>query len=93
MYIYISVDLFISLYILYLYSHLRPSNIGKDGHISGVLLLDRDRLEVVAVHRGQQVELGQQLEPEQEIEVDALRVKIISRGCFERCCSNKKTPP
>jgi len=24
-------------------------------------------------------------------EVDALGVIIISRGCFERCCSNKKT--
>jgi len=26
-------------------------------------------------------------------EVDALGVIIISRGCFERCCSKKKTPP
>jgi len=26
-------------------------------------------------------------------EVDALGVITISRGCFERCCSNKKTPP
>ena len=26
-------------------------------------------------------------------EVDALAVITISRGCFERCCSNKKTPP
>jgi len=29
----------------------------------------------------------------QKIEVDALGVIIISRGCFERCGSNKKTPP
>ena len=27
------------------------------------------------------------------IEVDALVVITISRGCFERCGSNKKTPP
>ena len=26
-------------------------------------------------------------------EVDALGVITISRGCFERCCSNKKTLP
>jgi len=26
-------------------------------------------------------------------EVDALGVITISRGCFERCCSNKKTSP
>jgi len=26
-------------------------------------------------------------------EVDALGVRTISHGCFERCCSNKKTPP
>jgi len=26
-------------------------------------------------------------------ELDALGVLNISRGCFERCCSNKKTPP
>jgi len=26
-------------------------------------------------------------------EVDALGVITSSRGCFERCCSNKKTPP
>jgi len=26
-------------------------------------------------------------------EVDALSVNTTSRGCFERCCSNKKTPP
>jgi len=26
-------------------------------------------------------------------EVDALGIITISRGCFERCCSNKKTPP
>jgi len=26
-------------------------------------------------------------------EVDALGVITISRGCFERCCSNKKAPP
>ena len=26
-------------------------------------------------------------------EVDALGVMTISHGCFERCCSNKKTPP
>ena len=26
-------------------------------------------------------------------EVDALGVITIPRGCFERCCSNKKTPP
>jgi len=26
-------------------------------------------------------------------EVDTLGVITISRGCFERCCSNKKTPP
>jgi len=26
-------------------------------------------------------------------EVDALGVITICRGCFERCCSNKKTPP
>jgi len=26
-------------------------------------------------------------------EVDALSVITISRGCFERCCSNKRTPP
>jgi len=26
-------------------------------------------------------------------EVDALGVITISRGCFERCGSNKKTPP
>jgi len=26
-------------------------------------------------------------------EVDALSVITISRGCFERCGSNKKTPP
>jgi len=26
-------------------------------------------------------------------EADALGVITISRGCFERCCSNKKTPP
>ena len=28
-----------------------------------------------------------------KFEVDALGVIIISRGCFERCGSNKKTPP
>ena len=28
-----------------------------------------------------------------QIEVDALGVITISRGCFERCGSNKKTPP
>jgi len=28
-----------------------------------------------------------------KIEVDALGVVTISRGCFERCGSNKKTPP
>ena len=28
-----------------------------------------------------------------KIEVDALGVITISRGCFERCGSNKKTPP
>jgi len=28
-----------------------------------------------------------------ERDVDALGVIIISRGCFERCCSNNKTPP
>ena len=28
-----------------------------------------------------------------KIEVDALGVITIFRGCFERCCSNKKTPP
>jgi len=28
-----------------------------------------------------------------QLEVEVLRVIIISRGCFERCCSNKKTPP
>ena len=27
-----------------------------------------------------------------DIEVDALGVITISRGCFERCGSNKKTP-
>ena len=27
------------------------------------------------------------------IEVNALGVITISRGCFERCGSNKKTPP
>ena len=26
-------------------------------------------------------------------EVDALGVITVSRGCFERCCSDKKTPP
>ena len=26
-------------------------------------------------------------------EVDALGVITISRGCFERCCNNQKTPP
>jgi len=26
-------------------------------------------------------------------EVDAVGVITISRGCFERCCSNKTTPP
>jgi len=26
-------------------------------------------------------------------EVDGLGVIIISRGCFERCCSNTKSPP
>ena len=26
-------------------------------------------------------------------EVDALGVITMSRECFERCCSNKKTPP
>jgi len=29
----------------------------------------------------------------QTCEVDALRVITISRECFERCCSNKITPP
>jgi len=28
-----------------------------------------------------------------KFEVDALGVITISRGCFERCGSNKKTPP
>jgi len=28
-----------------------------------------------------------------ELEVDALGVITISRGCFERCGSNQKTPP
>jgi len=28
-----------------------------------------------------------------KIEVDALGFITISRGCFERCGSNKKTPP
>ena len=28
-----------------------------------------------------------------EVKVDALGVTTISRGCFERCCNNKKTPP
>jgi len=28
-----------------------------------------------------------------KIEVDALGVITISRGCFERCGSDKKTPP
>jgi len=28
-----------------------------------------------------------------DVEVDALGVITISRGCFERCGSNKKTPP
>ena len=28
-----------------------------------------------------------------KIEVDALSVITISRGCFERCCSNRKNPP
>jgi len=28
-----------------------------------------------------------------QFEVDALGVITISRGCFERCGSNKKTPP
>jgi len=28
-----------------------------------------------------------------KLEVDALGVITISRGCFERCGSNKKTPP
>ena len=28
-----------------------------------------------------------------KIEVDALGVITISRGCFEPCGSNKKTPP
>ena len=28
-----------------------------------------------------------------KIEVDALGVITISRGCFERCGRNKKTPP
>jgi len=28
-----------------------------------------------------------------DFEVDALGVITISRGCFERCGSNKKTPP
>jgi len=28
-----------------------------------------------------------------QIEVDAVGVITISRGCFERCGSNKKTPP
>jgi len=28
-----------------------------------------------------------------QLEVDALGVITISRGCFERCGSNKKTPP
>ena len=27
------------------------------------------------------------------VEVEAVGVKTISRGCFERCGSNKKTPP
>ena len=30
---------------------------------------------------------------EKNSEVDALGVRTISRGCFERCCSNKKTAP
>jgi len=33
------------------------------------------------------------LETQVERGVDALGVITISRGCFERCCSNKKTPP
>jgi len=28
-----------------------------------------------------------------KIEVDALGIITISHGCFERCGSNKKTPP
>ena len=28
-----------------------------------------------------------------KVEVDALGVIAISRGCVERCCSNRKTPP
>ena len=32
-------------------------------------------------------------EEHMKCEVDALGVITISRGCFERCCSNKKTPP
>jgi len=27
------------------------------------------------------------------LKVDAVGVITIYRGCFERCCSNKKTPP
>ena len=30
---------------------------------------------------------------ETQNEVDALGVITISRGCFERCCSKKTTPP
>jgi len=31
--------------------------------------------------------------PRVKLEVDALGVMTISHGCFERCGSNKKTPP
>jgi len=42
-------------------------------------------------HYGQSQRI--RVNPMMKIEVDALGVTTISRGCFERCGSNKKTPP
>mmetsp|Transcript_8622 Transcript_8622/g.28408 ORF Transcript_8622/g.28408 Transcript_8622/m.28408 type:complete len:214 (-) Transcript_8622:1244-1885(-) len=42
---------------------LRPAQPRQDGHVSGVLLLECDRLEVLAIHGRQQPQLGQHLQP------------------------------
>ena len=80
--------------IAHLLSITRGSTVGCSHPASGVYLFTPTITSAPeSIRACLRVAQAWELKTKSKCEVDALGVITISRGCFERCCSNKKTPP